>query len=290
MGFFLDIPQFLEPGLMKRATGGSDSGPALAMSILYGLPFLAHWLASSRTFRSRLALSGVLAVNLLGMITTYSRGGALVTVALFGWMLMAYRHALRPRRVLILGFTGVAAVLLALVLVPASYWERQLSLTDQSDFSVGRRTTYLFVAREAFAARPLLGYGHDTFQYLYGQTDYARAYARQDQETLRRRAHNTYIEAAIGSGVLGLAAFLGMLAAAWHNYSVGRSRARARGDMDLASLIGAYRMAFGALLVYFLIYSNLDNKYLIFALALSFVARLAGEGRAAPKGGRRAVG
>jgi hypothetical protein len=53
---------------------------------------------------------------------------------------------------------------------------------------------------------PILGGGPDNFRLLYGRRLYA---SRSDPEI---RANNLYLELLAGSGLLGLAAFLGMLA------------------------------------------------------------------------------
>lgn len=270
-GFYLRIPYFVEDNEgFLRGSGGSVSAPALALSILYAVPFLVHWTLTAPRGWMRALAAAAIPVNLVGMVTTYSRGGALVMVFLTGLLTLQHRRLFRPRHVMLLAVFVPLALLLASLLVPPSYWKRQVSLADSDDFSIGRRTTYLRVAREAFAERPIVGYGLEAFRELYAISDEARAFVRKSQEDLRRRAHNTYIEAAIGGGAIGLIFFLGLLGtAAWNLHHACRN-ARARGDVELGGIAAAYRLAFVGMCVYFLIYSNIDNKYLIFSLPFSW--------------------
>lgn len=271
LGYYAGLPWFAEENEgFRRGSGGSASGPALALSILLAAPFLVLWLFHAPRRWMRVLAGVALPVNLLAMVTTFSRGGALVLVLLCGLLFLQHARSFHLRTVLLLGGAGALLVLLAALLVPSHYWERQLSLTDPADFSVGRRTTYLLVAREAFADRPLLGYGHDTFGELYALSSYAREFQRKSQVDLFRRAHNTYVEAAIGGGIVGLAAFLGLIGTAFLNLNRACRSARCRNDDSLAAVAAAYRLAFLGALLYFLVYSNLDNKYLILALPLTW--------------------
>lgn len=271
VGFYLELPWFVEDNeAFIRGSGGSFSAPALALSILYATPFLVFWLVSAPRGWMRALAALSIPIHLLAMITTYSRGGALVLVLLAVLLFLEHVRAFQARTLVLLAGAAPLVLLMGYLIVPASYWDRQTDLADPQDFSVRRRATYLLVARDAFVERPLLGYGQDTFGELYALSDHARALKRKSQDRLFRRAHNTYVEAAIGGGAVGLACFLGMVGTAIWNLTHARRLAHARGDPQLAGIAAAYRLALLALLVYFLVFSNLDNKYLILSLPLSW--------------------
>jgi O-antigen ligase len=164
-------------------------------------------------------------------------------------------------------------------LVPKDYIERQASLglilewvtgdtrEIAQDYALDRRTAYLAVAVDAFPKRPILGSGPDTFPKIWIESMETRWFDMEE-----RPAHNTYVEVAIGTGAAGLLAFLGLLAMTYNNYRRAEHTLRTAGDERGAHLIGAYKIAFLAVLIYFFFKSGIDHKYFILALPLSVAA------------------
>ena len=80
------------------------------------------------------------------------------------------------------------------------------------------------------------------------------------------------LAAAACAGTLGLIAFLTLLAMTYNNYRTAERMLRDAGDERGAHLIGAYKIAFLAVLVYFFFKSGIDHKYFILAMPISVAA------------------
>ena len=213
----------------------------------------------------------VLVVNLGAVVATFSRGGALVLAFALLLMLWEFRRLIAPRNLgLLLGLGGLA-VAAFLVLSPESYTQRIQSIHTAEDLPMRRRASYLVAARELVAERPLLGSGPNTFASRYEQTEIGRMFKRED-ESGKRKAHNTYVEVLVGSGVIGLTLFLAIIFCALKSFGWAQRIFLATGRPEMALLTTAYRISFLTLLVYFLIYSEVNHKYLLVSLAVSQVA------------------
>ncbi|GAB0148179.1 MULTISPECIES: O-antigen ligase family protein [Marichromatium] len=252
-----------------RSTGVTSDPNNLAMLIIFVLPFVVFWLAHGRRPLVRLAALVLLAINLGAMVVSFSRSGGLVTALLLATLLVVNARGLRPRHLGLLFAGGAMALLVALLLVPQGYWERQATLTaSDTDRSINRRASYLVVAGDAFEQRPLIGHGPGTFRELYAKTDWAQRFDREGA-TNRRFAHNTYLEVVVGTGVLGLICFLGLLAVAARNLWLARRLLLARGDPYHAAQVLHYLLAFLFLLLYMAMFSDVFQKYMLLSLGVS---------------------
>ena len=269
-GYCLGLSYFASrPETFARGTGGAPSAPALALMILLALPWMGYRLSVAKSRFTRSMYAALILVNMLALVTTYSRGGAIVLVFLLAGLAWDYRRSLTPRRVGALLGGGMLLIPVFFLLIPSSYWERQRSVLDGDDFSIGRRMSYLQVAAGAFVTHPLLGSGPGTFSDYYARSPQALEFSRKSEETSERRAHNTYVEVLVGNGVIGLAVFLLLLSAAWMNFRRAVRIADQLCDPPFAALARAFRLSYLVLLIYLLIYSNVDNKYLVLLLAVS---------------------
>jgi O-antigen ligase len=88
----------------------------------------------------------------------------------------------------------------------------------------------------------------------------------------RRVAHNTYLEILVGSGLLGLGVFLGIVYHALKNYKVAVKNYFRRGDVENELLANTYRTAFIANLLFFLFSSDPASKLFWMFLALSQIS------------------
>lgn len=275
LGFFFDISFFAEKtqaGLFKRGLGGTEDPNNLALMIIYTLPLLGYWFFRARSALSRLAALSVFSFDVLGMVTTYSRGGALIMGIILLAVLVQNRRFITIRNFGLL-LSGIAVGLaLALLIIPASYWERQKSLVAAEDLSLERRFSYLVVAWDAFRERPLTGWGPDSFRYIYQDSEMARKYVRKNHDR-DRPAHNTYLEVLIGMGIPGLMIFLIIVLQALRDFTRARRVLFRRGDTDAARYVGAYRLSFVSLLVFLVLFSDIYHKYLLLSLGLSQCAR-----------------
>ncbi len=274
LGYFFGISLFAEkvsPGEFRRGLGGAPDPNNMALMVIFVLPLVFHWLLHSRNPIKRLVAGLLLLVNLMAIVTTFSRGGALILIITMVGLLLEYRHRIRVH------FIGLALAGLILVtglavwLVPPDYWQRQHSLVEASDSAMLRRASYVKVATRAFLERPVLGHGPGTFPEIYAKTDYAERYKKVGQSK-KRPAHNTYLEILVGGGLVAFLPFMALLWTALRNYTRARRTSMDADDLELMVLTGSYRLAFVSLLIYLLIFSDPYHKYLMLALALSHAA------------------
>ena len=243
---------------------------------VFVIPIMTYWAVLGVTVPRRLIGLGVGFTLVAGVVATESRGGFVNLIAVAVLLLLQYRHYFAPRYLGLVVGGGAALIFAVLVLVPQEYIQRQASLElvvewmtgdtgeISEDGALDRRTAYLTVAIEAFPQRPILGSGPDTFQEIWYRSMETRWF---DME--RRPAHNTYIEVLIGTGLVGLASYLVLLAIVFRNYVNAQHMLRQAGEERAAHLVEAYKIAFLAVLMYFFVKSGIDHKYFILAMPLS---------------------
>jgi O-antigen ligase len=274
IGYFFNLPFFAEKavtGAFKRGTGAAPDPNNMSLMIVFALPFAFHYFFHARDLFKRGLAGLVILINVLGVITTYSRGGALMFGVMLVGLFIEYRHRLRPVYIGLL-LCGLASLgVFAVAMAPASYWDRLHSLTRASDPALRQRTAYVVVAGEAFAERPLLGHGPGAFRRIYAQTEYAERFQSRD-ESKERFAHNTYLEVLVGSGIIGLLVFLRILYIALRDFWVAKRRIRITEGNTSAILMGTYRLSFLLVLLYLLIFSDPYHKYMLLGIGLSQVA------------------
>ncbi|MBZ0155184.1 MAG: O-antigen ligase family protein [Alphaproteobacteria bacterium] len=285
-GYTFTLPFFaMDPESFKRSTGATVDPNNFSLMAVFSLPLIAHAFVSARSVCSRIAACGAFVVNLAGIVLTFSRGGAIVLVVTLALILIRHIRRLTPGRMgIVIALSGIL-IATALVVIPDSYWERQKSVLDQKvDKSIGRRSAYLTVGFQAFMENPLLGYGPGTFRDIFSQTEVALFFQREG-ETLRRFAHNTYLEVLVGTGGVGFLLFLGILWRALHNFHVAGKNFQACGDEEMAAVTKAYRLSFLSLLIYLLMFSDMYHKYLLLSLTVSVLALRLSRERTERQGG-----
>lgn len=275
LGSVANIPLFvhpLSPPSFKRSIGGSLDPNNLSLMIIFTLPLLAHWFFSSKNISEKVFIAVVSLIDIIAIITTYSRGGAIILSLVLLLIFITHMKKLRPKHLGFLGLFIISALVAAAIMIPSGYWERQKSVTSaQEDKAIARRVSYLQVGWEIFKEHPITGAGPGTFKYLYESTDYARMFGAE-RDDLRRYAHNTYLEFLIGGGLLGLLLFLIIVLIAMKNFMMSRKNYISQGNQHMVSLINAYQISFVSLLIYLFIFSDMYHKYLLISLALSQVA------------------
>ncbi|MHB8572429.1 MAG: O-antigen ligase family protein [Candidatus Dormibacteria bacterium] len=168
---------------------------------------------------SRFGAGAALVLQLAALTATYSRGGWFGAVAGAGvFILLGHRRALQAwgARGLALA-AGVAALGLAgLVLLPGTgplgVPERLASGFDPHDVSAMARQGFLVTGLALVVERPLLGSGPDTVQEVYPERRGALE-AVTAPNTVVTKLHDEYLQVAATSGLIGLAAWLLLLAA-----------------------------------------------------------------------------
>jgi putative inorganic carbon (hco3(-)) transporter len=218
-GFAQMSEAVIDPG-----TGAADLQPRLAGPIgeknryaqimLMLVPLGLFWAVSARKRLPRILAIVAAGAASVGVALTFSRGAAVgFAIVLVIMIAMGY---IKPIQIFLVGL----AVALLMVAVP-TYGNRLGSLVDLTsafsgdstagspDGAILSRATEGLTALLVFADHPLVGVGPGRFPAYY------RLYA--DEVGIRvlnadRQAHDLYLHIAAETGILGLVAFMGILA------------------------------------------------------------------------------
>ena len=275
LGFYLRIPvlSVMEyiPGVRDayRGVGGTSGANQAALMSIYILPFLVHWLNYARNPSAIFFALILILLNLLNIVTTLSRGGFLMLLFMSILILWEQRQRFHSRYLGLILSTLCIVMLLVLIAVPQSFFERQKTLAKgtKADLAMSRRASYLVAGWDFFKKSPLLGTGPDTFRYKWQDSRFSKYYKRE-----LRYAHNTYVEVLVGSGIIGLIIFLLLLRRAYLNYTNAIKSLQQTGMEEKVSMIRAYRLSFISVCVYLLILSGIEHKLFLLSLALSAIA------------------
>lgn len=278
-------------GARERFVGGAIDPNNQSIMILFAMPLIVHLALAAPTRRERSIMAGLGFLNVLSLLLTLSRSGFLMGIIMTLTLLFHYRRRLPPRRLGALIAVGVFGSLALAAALPSSFYQRQESLAEWDDRSLLRRTSYLGVAWDAFLHHPIIGSGPGSFVEIYGESEVTRLFTSKESRS-KRRAHNTYLEILVGSGLLGLSLYMAALACALSDLWRAERKFRARGDRANADVVACYRIAFSVLLIFLLVLSEMYHKYMLLSLGLSQVAmhlacRTAAE---TPRTGRAAEG
>ena len=191
----------VEGGRVAGAVGGIFGNPNdLALNMVTFMPVaLMVALTPRHSAIRRLTAVGIAALMLATVVFTKSRGGALgLGVMLLGVLFLGRK--VRP------GFTimAIVAILLATPFMPASFWTRMATITDEQQDKVHytgsseARRILLQEGLQAFVDMPLTGVGAGQFQN----------YNPPGRKEPWRETHNALIQVAAETGIFGLAAFV----------------------------------------------------------------------------------
>ncbi len=225
----------IENGRVKGAVGGIFRNPNdLALNMVAVMP-----LAASLAFRAAgtvARLGGACLALVMGasVVASQSRSG---TIGLVVMTFVMGLHVTRRRPGV--AFAALLVLLLALPLVPSSYWYRLSSITDETQDQTGSREARRTLLRESFAAfvdHPLTGVGAGQF----------KTYDPEGRDQPWRESHNIVLQVGAELGVLGMGTLLflmarGGLAGVRTKHLLRRARGlaprgrRARGAARLAS-------------------------------------------------------
>ena len=187
----------IENGRVQGAVGGMFQNPNdLALNMVSIMPLAALLAIRATSIPTKLLAGGGAFLMIGATILSQSRGGFVGLVA----MLVVFAVYVGRRRPAFIAAGGLAVVL-ALPLVPASYWERVSSITDDSlDASGSRdaRRVLLGEAWRAFLAYPLTGVGAGNFS----------AYDPRGRAEPWQETHNAVLQVASELGIAGLLLFL----------------------------------------------------------------------------------
>lgn len=187
----------IENGRVQGAVGGMFRNPNdLALNLVAVMPLAVSLAMRPIAVIRRIVAVGCAVLMLGAIVATQSRSG---TVGLAAMVLVLSVHLVRRKPGLLLA--GAMVMVLALPLLPSSYWERLSSITDGSRDQTGSREARSILLRESFAtflAHPFTGVGAGQF----------KNYKPEQREEAWRETHNVVLQVASELGILGLAVFL----------------------------------------------------------------------------------
>ena len=171
----------------------------LALMINLLLPLTIGLLLSAEQGWQRLLLFGAIGMDMLTVVLTRSRTGALTLTVI----ILAYLWKLRHRRERSWIYGLILAAIMAVPLLPSSYLDRLSTITNVQADQVGsaqERLSDMITAVKTIAANPIIGAG-------MGMNVLAMREARGGWIGV----HNVYLEHAIDLGLPGLAIFLALM-------------------------------------------------------------------------------
>ncbi|MGH9481911.1 MAG: O-antigen ligase family protein [Terriglobales bacterium] len=258
-GFGAMVWAQIVPGQFGWRLGGALGDPNfLAMVLVAGLPLAAVQALEPRagTLRRLLALSA-LGLGLGATLYTYSRA------AFLGVGLLVVLLLYHPRRRWVLAALA-AALVASTAAAPAALWGRLQTLATSSltaprqqmtDASFSDRRHEMLTGALMFLHHPLLGVGPGNYESEYLQYS---ALAGGGSDTRIRDPHSLYIQIAAETGLIGFAAFVWLVCAAYALMERGRRRAARLGAPNLAGLIWALEVAVA---IYLLLSTFLHDAY-----------------------------
>jgi len=195
---------FIDKGVNQDRLIGNEAALTknpndLALMVNLLLPLTVGLFLSSTWSWQRGFLFFAICMEVGTVILTYSRGGALTLAVI----VLVYLWKLRRRAERSLLYVVLFAGLLAVPLLPSSYFERMSTITSMSSDKTGssqERFSDFLIAAKTILADPVVGAG-------MGMNILAMREARGEW----RQVHNVYLEHAIDLGLPGLAIFLALL-------------------------------------------------------------------------------
>ena len=186
----------VENGRVQGVVGGMFGNPNdLALNMVAVLPLALCIVFRRVSLTRRLVAAGCAGLMFLTVVASHSRSGSLGLAAA---MLVLALMILKRRPGLVAA--GGLVVVLALPMLPSSYWTRLSSITDGSRDDTGSRqarSTLLWEAYYAFLENPITGVGAGQFQN----------YKPEGRVEAWRETHNSFLQVASELGVAGLIVF-----------------------------------------------------------------------------------
>jgi O-antigen ligase len=180
------------------AGGFFESPNDLALNLAAFLPLALMYVRRPGSGIRRVIAAGISLMMLVALVFTKSRGGFLAVLAMFATYLIVAR-LLKPGMIIALVLGG----LLAVPMVPASFWDRMASITDAERDPTGSRQERIELMKQAwrvFQQYPFTGIGAGQFEN----------YQEPGQVQHWRVTHNTPLQMGAETGILGVVLLFGL--------------------------------------------------------------------------------
>ena len=186
----------MEGNRLRGAVGGFMENPNdLAMNlIVFMAPALMIVFHDRRTFR-RVVAAGLVLVMAVAIVLTKSRAG-FIGIGAMGLVVVYYAMRERPAIV----FALLLAGMVAMPVMPSSFWDRMASITNPDEDQTGSRQQRIQLFKQGlqvFAENPITGIGAGQFVNYDGDMMVERW----------RVTHNVWLQVAAELGIFGFAAF-----------------------------------------------------------------------------------
>src|SRR5689334_3408210 len=171
----------------------------LALMVNLLLPLTIGLLLSAEQGWQRLLLFSAIGMDMLTVVLTRSRTGAVTLMVI----ILAYLWKLRHRRERSWIYGLILAAIMAVPLLPSSYLDRLSTITNVQADQVGSaqaRLSDMITAVKMIAANPIIGAGMGM-----------NVLAMREERGRWIGVHNVYLEHAVDLGLPGLAIFLALL-------------------------------------------------------------------------------
>lgn len=265
-----------QTAVQGRLTGGGGDPNKQAAGLVAAMFLTLGLLSVQRGRKARVVLLLAFVLISIGFFDTGSRGGLLALVAAaIAALVLAPRQRKR-----ILGLVVLVAIVGGILI--ASTPGEFTRITDLGGGTSGRSDIWR-VAWDVFTGHSLAGIGAGNFvvvssHYVLRPGPISRIQYLTDMPAV---VHNTYLQLLAESGVVGLAAFLGVIIGSLRAAQLAARRFEALGRLDYADLTHAVLMGtIGMLAALFLISDGYDQRlWVLLALGpvmLGIASRLAG--------------
>jgi O-antigen ligase len=185
----------------RMGIGGSYDPNDLALLFVITIPFAFFMLKGSHRLTQVLLLLAI-ALMLIGMVKTGSRGGFLGLISIGALIIM--RGSAQARKYLLL--TTAVGVILFVTAAPPAYWERINTIFNpEEDYNLTEKAGRWQVwetGLRMIAERPLTGVGISCFPIAHGQYTGSK---------LHISPHNSFLQVAAELGIAGLALFIAII-------------------------------------------------------------------------------
>lgn len=186
----------------------------MALMINLIVPLTVGLFLSSKEAHTRAVLLAAIGLEAVTVVLTYSRAGALTLGLIF--FLYFWKLRRRPERKLF--YAVLVAGVLALPLLPSTYFDRLGTITDiQADRtgSAQERWADMVIAMKKSLTNPIKGYGIGM-----------NVLTMNEERQTWRAVHNVYLELALDLGFPGLVLFLMLLSACIQGTLLAQRRSR----------------------------------------------------------------
>jgi O-antigen ligase len=208
-GLLCTLYGFFDPAQVGQRFQGALGQPnGYALTMTPRIPIALALILIEKKFWKKILLAIMIAFISYGIILSGSRGGLLsVSLALILFTLFQRNKIVWIALVSLIFVVGIS-------IMPENI-KMRVGLTEASssveiDNSTDRRLTYQVYGADLFRQHPILGIGLDGFAEAYARSEYRFLIRTRDL----RVAHNTYLEIATGTGIVGLIPFIGILGTA----------------------------------------------------------------------------